>query len=167
LNAEEQEEAVDVTGKVFVRLDRAACQDLDDSKDLSFALIQDACARQFRRYPDNRRSTRDIDERHRGDDRRHDRRQATPRREHKDIPRHKDFTRSSPGDVCVFLSNIHGIKPTGVLRNAGFSPDESHDTFAIQALYEAAQPYMPATVTSDAEDSDAPPAFEGSDSDAE
>jgi hypothetical protein len=34
-------------------------------------------------------------------------------------------------------------------------------------LYEAAQPYMPATVTSDAEDSDAPPAFEGSDSDAE
>ena len=26
--------------------------DLDDDKDLSFALIQDACARQFRRHPD-------------------------------------------------------------------------------------------------------------------
>ena len=38
--------------------------DLDDSKDLSFVLIQDACARQFRRYPDDRRSTRDIDEHH-------------------------------------------------------------------------------------------------------
>ena len=64
--------------------------DLDDEKDLTFALIQDACARQFRRYPDDRRSTRDIDELYRGDDLRHDRRQATPRREHKDISRHKD-----------------------------------------------------------------------------
>jgi hypothetical protein len=54
--------------------------DLDDSKDLSFVLIQDACARQFRRYPDDRRSTHDIDERHpaaRGRDH-----PGTPRRHH-------------------------------------------------------------------------------------
>ncbi len=42
-----------------------------------------------------------------------------------------------------------------------------HDADAVQALYEAAQPYMPATVASDGDDCDAQSAFEGSDSDAD
>jgi len=111
--------------KALTKAYASILDNLDDDQDLTFTMIQQACARKLRRGQD------------RGDDRSQDRRPATQRREHKDIPRHKDFTRSSPGDVCVFLSNIHGIKPTGVLRNAGFSPDEAHDAFAIQALYEA------------------------------
>jgi hypothetical protein len=67
------------------------------------------------------------------------------------IPHHKDFTRSKPGDVSAFLCHFldgRGIKPKKVLRAATF------DAFALQALCEAASPYMPATVVSDT-DSDA------------
>ena len=87
-----------------------------------------------------------------------------------DIPRHKDFTRSQPGDVSAFLNNlltVRCIKPTGVLRAAGLSPDDPHDADAVQALYKADMPYMPATVASDVDDSDAQSVFEGSDSDAD
>ena len=103
-------------------------------------MLQQTCARKLRRGQD------------RGNVRRHDRRPATPRREHKDIPRHKDFTRSKPGDVSAFLCNFlegRGINPKGVLRAAGLPTEDLHDAFAVQALYEAAQPYMPATVASD------------------
>ena len=105
---------------------------LDDDQDLTFGMIQQACARKLRRGQD------------RGDDRRQDRRPATPR--------HKDFTRSKPGDVSAFLCNFledRGIKPKKVLRAAGLPTADLHDAFALQALYEAASPYMPATVVSD------------------
>jgi hypothetical protein len=42
-----------------------------------------------------------------------------------------------------------------VLRAAGLSPHDIHDAEAVQALYEANQPYMVATVASDTDDSDA------------
>ena len=67
------------------------------------------------------------------------------------IPHHKDFTRSKPGDVSAFLCHFldgRGIQPKKVLRAATF------DAFALQALCEAASPYMPATVVSET-DSDA------------
>jgi hypothetical protein len=74
------------------------------------------------------------------------------------IPHHRDFTRSKPGDVSAFLCHFldgRSIKPKKVLRAVTF------DAFALQALCEAASPYMPATVVSDT-DSDAQ--SEGSDS---
>ena len=69
-----------------------------------------------------------------------------------DILRHKDFTRSQFGDVSAFLCNfLEGrcITPKQVLRDAGLPTVDLHDAFALQALYEAASPYMPATVVSD------------------
>jgi len=63
--------------------------------------------------------------------------------------------RSQPTGVSAFLSNLltaRGIKPTGVLRAVGLSPDDMNDPDAVQALYEAASPYMPTTVASDVDD---------------
>jgi hypothetical protein len=63
--------------------------------------------------------------------------------------------RSQPKGVSAFLSNLltaRGIKPTGFLRASGLSPDDMNDPDAVQALYEAASPYMPATIASDADD---------------
>ena len=68
------------------------------------------------------------------------------------IPHHKDFTRSKAGDVSAFLCNFlegRGITPKQVLRAAGLPTADLHHAFALQALYEAASPYMPATVVSD------------------
>jgi hypothetical protein len=126
--------------KALTKAYASILDNLDDDQDLTFAMIHQTCVRKLRRGQD------------RGNDRRLDRRPATPRREHKDIPRHKDFTRSQPGDVSAFLCNLltaRGIKPTGVLRAAGLPTEDLNDAFAVQALYEAAQPYMPATVASD------------------
>ena len=66
--------------------------DLDDNKDLSFALIQDACARQFRRRPDDDRC--DCPD--------------TPRRNkgHQGVVRtalNKEFPHPKPGEVSAFL----------------------------------------------------------------
>ena len=117
---------------------------LEDSHDLTFEMIHRACVRQLRRRHD------------RGDDRNPERRPATPHRASKDkAPRNlrsKGLLRADSGDVSAFLSNLltaRGIKPTGVLRAAGLPTEDLHDAFAVQALYEAAQPYMPATVASD------------------
>jgi hypothetical protein len=73
-----------------------------------------------------------------------------------DIPRHKDFTRSKLGDVSAFLCHFlegQSIKPKKVLKAKGLPTTDLHDTFDLQALYEAASPYMqllmPATVVSD------------------
>ena len=121
---------------------------LDDDQDLTFAMIQQACDRKLRRGQD------------RGDDCRPDqpamqRCPATPHREHKDILRPKDFTHSKPGDVTAFLCNFLVdlcIKPKRVLRAAGLphaTTEDLRDAFAVQALYEAAESYMPETVVSD------------------
>ncbi len=74
-----------------------------------------------------------------------------------DILRHKDFTRSQFGDVSAFLCNfLEGrcITPKQVLRATGLPTADLRHAFALQALYEAASPHMPATVVSDT-DSDA------------
>ena len=89
--------------------------DLDDDKDLSFALIQDACARQFRRHPDERHpaaSSRDLP--------------GTPRRgqgPHGATRTALHKTRPQPGDgvsayLCNFLDD-HGVKPVQILKQAG------------------------------------------------
>ena len=73
------------------------------------------------------------------------------------IPHHKDFTRSKPGDVSAFLCHFldgRSIKPKKVLRAAGLPTADLRHAFALQALYEADSPHMPATVVSDT-DSDA------------
>ena len=96
----------------------------------------------------------------RGDDRHRDppaipRRPATPRREYKDFLRPEDFSCSKPEDVTAFLCNFlveRGVKPMKVLKTDGLphaTPDDWRDADAVQALYKAAEPFMPETVASD------------------
>ena len=120
---------------------------VDDDKDLTFALIQDHCAREIRR------TTRDPD-RHdpaRGDARRFVRPQTgTPARAA--APRRPDFPRNDAGDISVFLCNIleaNNIKPKRVLKAKNLPTNDMQDAFAIQALFEAAARFMPETVASD------------------
>jgi hypothetical protein len=85
--------------------------DLDDDKDLSFALIQDACARQFRRHPDERHPAA-WSRYHPG----------TPKRT-LGPPGATRKTRPQTGDnvsayLCNFLDD-HGVKPVKVLKKAG------------------------------------------------
>ena len=56
------------------------------------------------------------------------------------------------GDVSAFLSNLltaRGIKPAGVLKAAGLDPTNLHDAFAVRALFQAAEPYLPETIATD------------------
>jgi hypothetical protein len=107
--------------KALTKAYASILDNLDDDQDLTFDMIQQACARKFRRGQD------------RGDDRCHDphadlRRPATPCREHK------------------------GVKPVKVLKTAGLphaTPDDLRDADSVQALYKAADPFMPETVASD------------------
>ena len=60
--------------------------------------------------------------------------------------------RSQPKGVSAFLSNLltdRGIKPTGVLKAAGLDPTNLHDAFAVRALFQAAEPYVPETIATD------------------
>jgi hypothetical protein len=138
--------------------------DLDDEKDLTFALIQDACARQFRRHPDERPPayTRDP---------------GTPRR-HLGPSGATRKTRPQTGDpasvsayLCNFLED-HGVKPVKVLKKAGLRNEASgdwHSGDAVRALYTASLPFMPQSLYSDSEaasDDDASVAVDDSDSDA-
>jgi hypothetical protein len=145
--------------------------DLDDDKDLSFALIQDACARQFRRHPDERHPaawSRDPP--------------GTPRRTQgpPGAPRTAfNKTRPQPGAgvsalLCNFLDD-HGVKPVKVLKKAGLRHDTQadwHSGDAVHALYMASQRFMPQTLHTDSEGasaddaSDEQPALVDSDSDA-
>ena len=125
--------------------------DLDDAKDLSFALIQDACARQFRRYPDERRSTRDIDERHpaaRGRDH-----LGTPKcnpaplggRPALNKPRTQPDRTRADGAVVAYLCNFldeNDENPWKVLKAAGLTPKTDadwHTPDAVNALYTDSQ----------------------------
>jgi hypothetical protein len=116
-------------------------------KDLTFALIQDHCAREIRR------STREPDRRgpDRGDDHSFVRPQTgTPRRAA--VQRHQDFSHHRPGDISAFLCNIleaNNVKPKRVLKAKNIPHHDLQDAHAIQALFEAALPYMPETVASD------------------
>jgi len=115
---------------------------LDDSHDLTFEMIQRACVRKLRRSHDH------------GAVRSPERRPATPHRASKDkaLRRSKDFSRAQPGDVSAFLVNFlaqRGIKARTVLKEADLPPDNLHDAFAIRALFEAAEPYLPETIVTD------------------
>ena len=126
--------------------------DLDDNKDLSFALIQEACARQFRRHNDERPSTswtRDTP--------------GTPRRAigppgaAPGAARKTRSQASDPVSVSAYLCNFlhdRGIKPAKVLKNAGVIHDTQADWHrgdAVHALYMAALPLMPQALYSDSE----------------
>ena len=118
--------------------------------------------RQFRSYPDDRQSTPDIDERHpaaRGRDH-----LGTPRRNPGPLgvarpafnkPRTQpDRTRAGYAVVaylCNFLDE-NDEKPWKVLKAAGLVPKTDadwHTADAVNALYTAAQRYMPQTLETD------------------
>jgi hypothetical protein len=126
--------------------------DLDDNKGLSFAHIQEACARQFRRHDDERPSTswnRDPP--------------GTPRRAigppgaAHGAARKTSSQTSDPVSVSAYLCNFlddRGIKPAKVLKKAGVihdTPTDWHRGDAVHALYMAALPLMPQALYSDSE----------------
>ena len=120
---------------------------LDDSHDLTFEMIQRACVRKLRRS--HARSA----------DRSPERRPATPHRAYKDkdLRRPKDFSRAKPDDVSAFLVNFLaqlGIKARTVLKDNDLPPDNLYDAFALKALYEAAAPYLPETIVTDTDSAD-------------
>jgi hypothetical protein len=111
--------------------------DLDDYKDLSFALIQDDCARQTRRHPDERHPAAWSCD-HPGTPLCH---QGPPAATRTTLNK----TRPQPGDgvsafLCNFLDN-HGVKPAKVLKKAGLR----HETQAAQfrKLLKICQPSNP------------------------
>ena len=117
---------------------------LEDSHDLTFEMIHRACVRKLRRRHD------------RGADRSPERRPATPHRASRDKAlrnlRSKGLSRADPGDVSAFLVNFlahRGIKARTVLKEADLNPDNLHDAFAVRALFEAAEPYLPETIVTD------------------
>jgi hypothetical protein len=138
--------------------------DLDDDKELTFALMQQACARRFRRVPDRER---------RPDTPRNDR--ATLRTSpakpdikylcqgaHGPEPYNK-YTRKGAQDggpavyLCTYLDN-HGVKPEKVLKKAGLAGADWDDPASVNALYVASTKFWPRTVRSDSDanaDSDA------------
>jgi len=117
---------------------------LEDSHDLTFEMIHRACVRKLRRRHD------------RCADRSPERRPATPHRASKDkAPRNlrsKGLSRADSGDVSAFLVNFlanRGIKARTVLKEADLDPNNLHDAFAVRALFQAAEPYMPETIATD------------------
>ena len=108
--------------------------DLDDDKDLTFALIQHACARQFRRHPDRERADRE-------------RRPDTPRNGPEP---YEKYTRQGAQDggpadyLCNYLDH-HGVKSEKVLKRSGDDPA------SVNALYVVSTQFWPQlrTVRSD------------------
>jgi hypothetical protein len=138
--------------------------DLDDDKELTFALMQQACARQFRRVPDRER---------RPDTPRSDR--ATPRTlpakpdikylcqgVHGPDPYNKYTCHGAQNGgpaayLCTYLDN-HGVKPENVVKKAGLAGPEWDDPASVNTLYVASTKFWPCTVRSDSDadaDSDA------------
>ena len=116
-----------------------------EGKELTFALIQDHCAREIRR------TTRDPD-RHgpaRGDARRFVRPQTgTPARAA--APRRQDY--STEANISTFLCNIleaNNVQPKRVLKARNLPTHDLQDGDALNALFQAALLFMPETVASD------------------
>jgi len=112
---------------------------VDDDKELTFALIQDHCARECRR------TTRDPD-RHgsaRGDARRFVRPQTgTPARAA--APRRQDY--STEANISTFLCNIleaNDVEPKRVLKARNLPTHDLQNGRALDALFQAALPFMP------------------------
>jgi hypothetical protein len=129
----------------------AVIDTVDDDKELTFALIQDHCAREICR------TTREPD-RHgpaRGDARRFVRLQTgTPTRTAP--PRRQDF--STEANISTFLCNIleaNNVQPKRVLKARNLPTHDMQDGHALDALFQAALPFMPETVASDTDASGA------------
>ena len=67
--------------------------------------------------------------------------------------RSKSLSRADDaGDVSAFLVNFlanRGIKAKQVLKDADLDPNDLHDAFALRALLQAAEHYMPDTIHTD------------------
>jgi len=123
---------------------------LEDAEDLTFTMIQQACVRKLRARTD------------RGDDRHPERRPATPHRGSSSGPsrdkaprtlRSKGFSRPGDSDhVSAFLVNFlanRGIQAKKVLKDADLDPTDVHSGFALRALLQEADKYIPATIETD------------------
>jgi len=124
---------------------------LDDSHDLTVAMIHQACVRKLHRSHA------------RGADRSPERLPATLHHAYKDkdLRRLKYFSRAKPNDVSAFLVNFlaqRGIKVRTVLKDNDLPPDNQHDAFALKALYEAAASYLPETIVTDTDSAAMDPA---------
>ena len=68
------------------------------------------------------------------------------------VPRRQDFSSDRPGDISAFLCNIleaNNVKPKRVLKAQNLPTHDLQDGHALNALFQAALPYMPETVASD------------------
>ena len=106
----------------------------DGEKDLTFALIQDHCAREIRR------STREPDRRGpaRGDDRSFVRPQTGTPSRRAAVQRRQDFSSDRPGDISAFLCNIleaNNVQPKQVLRASNLPTHDLQDGHALDALF--------------------------------
>ena len=152
---------------------------LDDDQELTFTLMQTACARQFRRHPDSDRVDRLPD---------------TPRSDralqrtspvkpdikylcqgaHGPEPYNKDTRQGSQDGgpaayLCTYLDN-HGVQPVNVLKKAGLTGSDWDDPASVNTLNMASTKFWPRTVRSDSDanadsDADAYAADDASDSD--
>ena len=67
-------------------------------------------------------------------------------------PHRQDFSSDRPGDISAFLCNIleaNNVKPKRVLRASTLPTHDLQDGDALNALFQAALPFMPETVASD------------------
>ena len=86
----------------------------------------------------------------RGDDRSFVLKAGTPR--HAAVQRRQDFSSDRPGDISSFLCNIleaNNVKPKRVLKANDLPTHDLQGAHALNALFQAALPYMPETVASD------------------
>jgi hypothetical protein len=85
-----------------------------------------------------------------GDDRSFVPKAGTPR--HAAVQRRQDFSSDRPGDISSFLCNIleaNNVKPKRVLKANDLPTHDLQGAHALNALFQAALPYMPETVASD------------------
>ena len=69
-----------------------------------------------------------------------------------------DFSSDRPGDISAFLCNIleaNNVQPKRVLRARNLPTHDLQDGHALDALFQAALPFMPETVASDTDASGA------------
>jgi hypothetical protein len=63
------------------------------------------------------------------------------------VARHALQLSAAPSSVNFFAHR--GIKARTVLKEANLDPDNLQDAFAVRALFEAAEPYLPETIVTD------------------
>jgi hypothetical protein len=109
--------------------------DLDDDKELTFAHMQQVCARQFRCRQGRRPDIPRIDRTERATQR------TSPAK-----PESK-YKRQGAHEPAVFFGDLldaHGVKPEKVLRKAGLAGADWDEPASVKALFAAAQNTSPA-----------------------